>query len=230
MEKVAEDSSLDVNGYYSAKDYHNFQVGLLLRISIVICVLMLVCNVLLSLSMMQIADSVRVDSVVMTRQNSSNKMVDVEPVLPGMDTADILNEIMIKKYILLRHNIIGSAKVMNFRWGPRGLLGYLSTPSVYNKFYKNKDDFKHKLSEIKSGVQLPVEVEFIDIKKEANNLWKVDFDTIEYDASSGIFSRKHWIASVRAKNDPNRVLYSRYIINPLGFIVTEYNLAKKTAN
>jgi len=226
---VAEDSSLNVNDYYSAKNYRSFQVGLLLRISIVICVLMLICNVVLSLSMMQIASSLRVDSVVLTRQNSSNKMVDVEPVSAEMNNTDILNEIMIKKYILIRHNILSSSAVMRFRWGPGGLLNYLSVPSIYMDFYKDSETFKNFLNRLEIGAQLPVEVEFIDIKKLANNLWNVDFDTIEYDERTGISSRKHWVASMRAKNDPNRVLYSNYIINPLGFVVTEYNLAQKTA-
>ncbi len=230
MKKVTEDSSLNTGkDYYSADDYRRFQIGILLRISIVICVLMLICNVVLSLSLMQIADSVRVDSVVLTRQNSSGKMVDVEPVSADMNNIDILNEVMVKKYILLRHNILSNVDVMRFRWDAGGLLQYLSSPEVYKDFYKNKDAMKLLLTTISSGTQLPVEVEFIDIKKLANNLWSVDFDTIEYDELTGISSKKHWVASMRARNDPKRISYGNYIINPLGFVVTEYNLAQKTA-
>ena len=118
---------------------------------------------------------------------------------------------------------------MRFRWDTGGLLQFLSSKDVYKEFYKNQDAMKMQLASIVNGSQLPIEVEFTDIKKLANNLWSVDFDTIEYNELTGVSSKKHWVASLRARNDPERIIYSDYIINPLGFTVTEYNLAQKTA-
>lgn len=214
---------------YTAEDYRSFQVKLIMRLSMVLCFFMLLGNVVFALSLMQIAGSVRVDSVVLTKQNSSPKMVGVEPVLPDMNNLDTLNEVMIKKYITLRHNIISDAGVMESRWGLGGLVHLLSTGNVYMDFYKNKAAFSSRMLDIKNGAQIPMEVEFLDIKKLASNLWSVDFDTIEFDDTTGLITRKHWVASLRAQNIPEEAMYYNFLINPLGFIVTEYNYAQKVA-
>ncbi len=224
-------------GYYSENANRRSETGLLLGISIILCSVMLLCNVILALSMMQIASSLRVDSVILTKQNSSSEMVDVEPVFDNMNNIDILNEIMVKKYILLRHNILNNAPVMKFNWDKGGLLHFLSSPSVYAEFFygsKDKDKWdkehmKRLLNDISRGNQLPSEVEFIDINKEANNLWKVDFDTIEYNDMTDKGSRKHWRAYVTITNDTSRILYAKRVVNPLGFVVIDYDLAPKTA-
>ena len=212
---------------YSSVDYRRFQITMLMRTSIILCIMMLFTNVVLSLSLVQIADSMRVDSVVLTKQNSSGKMVDVDPVALDMNHVDAINEVMLRKYILLRHTIINDESLMRFRWQPGGLVYLMSTDAVYDELYKNKDEFNGRMAGIRNGSEIPQEVDIIDVKKLANNLWSVDFDTITYAPTTGAVKRQRWNASVKAANLEWGKIMTNSVINPLGFVVTEYNLAQK---
>jgi len=212
---------------YSSVDYRRFQITMLMRTSIILCIMMLFTNVVLSLSLVQIADSMRVDSVVLTKQNSSEKMVDVDPIALDMNHVDAINEVMLRKYILLRHTIINDESLMRFRWQPGGLIYLMSTDAVYDELYKNKDDFNGRMASIRNGSETPQEVDIIDVKKLANNLWSVDFDTITYAPTTGAVKRQRWNASVKAANLDWGKIMTNSFINPLGFVVTEYNLAQK---
>lgn len=212
---------------YSSVDYRRFQITMLMRTSIILCIMMLFTNVVLSLSLVQIADSMRVDSVVLTKQNSSGKMVDVDPVALDMNHVDAINEVMLRKYILLRHTIINDESLMRFRWQPGGLVYLMSTDAVYDELYKNKDEFNGRMAGIRNGSEIPQEVDIIDVKKLANNLWSVDFDTITYAPTTGAVKRQRWNASVKAANLEWGKIMTNSFINPLGFVVTEYNLAQK---
>ena len=225
-EKVTEDISFEQEKEAVDKS-RRFQISLLLNLSIVLCVVTLLGNVVLSLSMMQIASSLRVDSVVLARQNSSSKLVDVEPVSPDMNNIDTLNEVMVKRYIIIRHNILGNVNMMSFRWDRGGLLQYFSTPEVYQKFYVDKNTMKYALQNIANGTTLPTEVEFTNSAKLAGSLWKVNFDTIEYDEFRGVSSKKHWVASVTFRNEPRKILYTDLVVNPLGFVVVDYDVKQE---
>ncbi len=212
---------------YSSADYRHFQVILVMRISYVVCFLMLVLNVVLSLALMQLSGQLRVDSVLLSKQSSSSQMVDIEPVAEDMNGIKVLNDTMVKYYIAMRHTVIPHAKTMEFRWDRGGILNRISSPEVYNKFYQNREAFKNRISDIGSGREPAAEIEIIDFKKRADNLWSVDFDIITFSRFTGKESRQRWNASLRALNYKEREIIAPALINPLGFVVTEYNLAPK---
>ncbi|MBR7158678.1 MAG: hypothetical protein IKD08_03230 [Alphaproteobacteria bacterium] len=212
---------------YSSADYRHFQIILVMRISYIVCFLMLVGNVILSLALMQLSEQMRVDSVLVSKQSRSGEMVDIEPVAEDMNGISVLNDVMVKYYLKMRHTVIPDKKVMEFRWGQGGILNRLSSPDVYRKFYKNRDAFKAKIADVGSGREQPAEIEIIDFKKPASNLWNIDFDIITYSRFTGKETRQRWNASLRARNYKSRELISSSLINPLGFVVTEYNLAPK---
>ena len=212
---------------YSSADYRHFQIILVMRISYIVCFLMLLGNVVLSLALMQLSSQMRVDSVLISKQSSSGEMVDIEPVAEDMNGINVLNDVMVKYYLTVRHTVIPDRDTMEFRWDRGGVLNRLSSPEVYSDFYKNQEAFKAKILDIGSGREPPSEIEIIDFKKPASNLWNIDFDIITYSRFTGEESRQRWNASLRARNYTSREIISQGLINPLGFVVTEYNLAPK---
>lgn len=216
---------------YSSSDYRSFQAIMAMRIACFASFIMLIGNVLFSITLMQISDEVRIDSALITVQNKTEQMIDIEPVARDMSGFDILNDTMLRYYIKARHSVVPDSDVLKYMWERGGVIHRMSSPAIYRDFTRNaygaKDPLASRLGKIRQNIIPPSDVEILSVRKVANNLWNVDFDLIEYDEFSSREQRSRWNVSVKATNLPSRVLFSKDFSNPLGFVVTEYNIAPK---
>ena len=67
-----------------------------MRVSCLACFVMLFGNVLFSIALMQISSAVRIDSALISVQNKTEQMIDIEPVAKDMNGLEILNDTMLR--------------------------------------------------------------------------------------------------------------------------------------
>jgi len=194
----------------------------------VLSMLLLIC---LSLALFRLAPMVTVEPFLIINQDSSQKIVREEPIIPDMSSRTQLMETFIRQYVILRNTFINDPIEMRSRWFPGGIVHYLSAFEVFEPFYKRI------AANWQSMFQDPVskEVEIISLKRQGgdnSSIWKIDFKTYELvtDHSNEVkkseLKERYWTASITAYFIKERMFMARRLLNPLGFTVVRYSQAE----
>ncbi len=132
-------------------------------------------------------------------------------------TKNVWDEMIIRYYVDMRYSIIPDAEEMARRWGPRGLVAYLSTPAVYKNF-KEPAAYLKKIDNMP-----PRTVDIIRVQRDGSaNTYQVDVDLYQLEGGQrwSKRSRRLMIAFAYAKS---RAYLGRTFSNPNGLVVTFVN-------
>lgn len=180
-----------------------------------------------SLVIFRLAPEIIVEPLLIISQNDSETMVRYEPITPKMPSIKQLNEMFIKQYVIMRNTVINDAQEMRTRWGPGGIVAYLSTPMVYREFVgQNAANVQAMFDNEYSS---EVRIDSINRISETSPAWIVNFTIYNLSRSrsgkSGSLTLKKtkMRASVTPKFIPERRAVFARLINPLGFTVMKYN-------
>lgn len=125
-----------------------------------------------------------------------------------------LDEMMLRYYLEMRYTIIPDEREMVRRWGPKGIVAFLSTPAVYREFH-DPEQYLEKANDLQ-----PRAVDIVRVYREKDgDKYEVDMDLYEYNAL------KKWVKqskslTVRYTYAPSRTYLGGSFSNPKGFIVT----------
>ena len=150
-----------------------------------------------SLVIFRLAPEIIVEPLLIISQNDSATMVRYEPITPKMPSIKQMTELFIKQYVIMRNTVVNDTQEMRTRWGPGGIVAYLSSPRVYYEFVgQNIENVNqiYNLSRSRSG------------KNGALTLKKTKMR-----------------ASITPRFIPERRAVFSRLINPLGFTVMKYN-------
>lgn len=193
--------------------------------------LSLIYGVCATLSIMKLAPELFVDPLIVTEVSDSKSLVLREHINPRMESREKVMKNLMKLYVELRNTFIKDEKEMNKRWLWGGLVSYLSSYKIYTEF----KEVYPKLTEEMVAKNASRSVEILSIERlggEKSYVWKVEFKTYDYIHDVKLARRnkiveptieeRYWTANIQCKNDYNRRIAYRRLINPLGFIVTGY--------
>ena len=132
----------------------------------------------------------------------------------------------IKQYIIMRNTVINDETEMTTRWGPGGIVHYMSAPSVYSDFLGKNTGSVTKMYDNEYSSE--VSIDSISRENENSPAWRVDFSVHNLSRgrnSTGALTLKtlRYRASITPKYFPERGVVVRRLINPLGFTVVKYN-------
>ena len=180
-----------------------------------------------TLVIFRLAPEIIVEPLLITTQTDSDNMVRYEPISEKMPSIQQFTEMYIKQYVILRNTVVNDMDEMRTRWGPGGIVHYLSAPDVYGEFVgKNANAVNKMFSNDYSS-----EVRIDSIQKESENspAWYVNFTVYNLsrnhigESGALVLKTMRYRASVTPKYyDERRAIYAR-IVNPLGFTVVKYN-------
>ena len=124
----------------------------------------------------------------------------------------MMDEMMLRYYLEMRYSILPDEQEMVRRWGPNGVVSYLSTSSVYKDFH-DPEIYLPKISDVP-----PRAIDITRISREGNK-YTVDMDIYEYS------SMKKWVKqskylTVRYAYVSSRSYLGGAFSNPKGFVVT----------
>ncbi len=179
-----------------------------------------------TLVVFRLAPEILVEPLLITTQTDSNNMVRYEPISEKMPSIQQLTELYIKQYVILRNTVINDIDEMRTRWGPGGLVHYLSAPPVYSAFVG--DNAKAVQNMFSKDYSSEVRIDSINRISEKSPAWYVNFTVYnlshnQLKSGALILKTTRYRASVTPKfYEERRAVYPR-IVNPLGFTVVKYN-------
>ena len=179
-----------------------------------------------SLVIFRLAPEIIIEPLLIIRQDESSRMVRYEPITKKMPSFRQFTEMFIKQYVILRNTVVNDEREMRTRWGPGGIVQYMSTPEVYVNFVGQNMNSIQRMYDSKYSSEVRID----EIGKESENspAWSVRFTIFNLSQSRGnsgslTLKTERYKASVTPKYFPQRRLIRARLINPLGFTVVKYN-------
>lgn len=179
-----------------------------------------------TLVIFRLAPEIIVEPLLITTQTDSDNMVRVEPIMEKMQSIHQLTEMHVKQYVILRNTVINDQNEMRTRWGPGGIVHYLSTPSVYSEFVGRNALAVNKMFDNEYSSE--VRIDSIAKVSEHSPAWYVNFTIYNLSRTRGgdgalVLKTVRFRASVTPKFYPERKAVYARIVNPLGFTVVKYS-------
>lgn len=179
-----------------------------------------------SLVIFRLAPEIIVEPLLIINQSDSETMVRYEPITTKMPSYKQLLEMYIKQYVIMRNTVINDMQEMRTRWGPGGIVHFMSMPRVYAEFVGSNAESVEKMFD--NGYSSEVRIDSMGKVSESSPAWFVNFTIYNLSKSrsdNGALTLKtvRMKASITPRFIPERRMMARRLINPLGFTVMKYN-------
>jgi type IV secretory pathway component VirB8 len=195
------------------------------RLVILCAVLSLSFFLASSLVIFRLAPEILVEPLLIIGQNSSEEVVRYEPMNTKMSSLKQMTEMFVKQYVIMRNTVINDEREMRTRWGPGGIVNYMSAPDVYYDFVGANIGSVNRMFDNNFSSEVKIERLYKDT--EDSPAWFIEFTVFSLSKrreSSGALSLKinRYKASLTPKFIPERALIRPRLLNPLGFTVIKY--------
>lgn len=200
------------------------------RLMAVLATLSLLYGVCAILAILKLVPNIMYDPQLFVEISDSSSIVKSEYINRRMESREKIMVNFIKQYVEIRNTYIKDESEMKKRWLWGGLVSYLSTYNVYKKFEKQ---FPKVIEEMMQS-NASRSVEILSVTRsggEQSFIWKVEFKTYDYSFSSdseGVsevkpkVTERYWTVNIRCQIDESHRTAYRRLLNPLGFVVTDY--------
>ncbi len=187
----------------------------------VITALSLCCNIVLILAIFQVLPLYRVEPFLLTFQNKSEQVYNIQPIKEGLRNQKAITEVFVREYVLLRSSFTRDIAEMEARWSADGPIKEMSSPRIYDDFLKNTA--QRALSVIRTR-GLSRDVKILSVNELTNGIWQVEYETRDMYPESTAPEVNYWTASLNVYYRPKTVKYGDRLKNPIGFTVDRYAL------
>ncbi len=167
-----------------------------------------------------------VEPLLIINQKDSETIARYEPIDKKMPSEKQLTEMYIRQYVSLRNTVINDEQEMRTRWGPGGIVQYMSAPDVYKEFIGANMQTIEKMFDNEYSSE--VYIDRIYKESEESPAWTVSFTIFNLsrtrnDSGSLTLKTMRYKASVTPAYIEDRRLMKARLINPIGFTVIKYN-------
>ena len=176
---------------------------------------------MLLLAIYQVLPLSRVEPFLLTFQNRSEQVYNIQPIKEGLRNQRAITEVFVREYVLLRSSFMRDVSEMEARWGADGPIKEMSTPRIYDDFVRNTAN--KALGVIKSR-GLSREVKILSVNELTNGIWQVEYETKDMYPESSQPEINYWTASLSVYYRQKTVKYGDRLKNPIGFTVGKYSL------
>lgn len=184
-----------------------------------------------TLAILKLVPSIIIDPQIFVEISDSQSMVKREYINYRMVSRERVMINFMKQYVELRNTFIKDESEMEKRWLWGGLVSYLSTYKVYQRFEQEYPKLTKELSDKNASRS----VEILSVERSGGDnsyVWKIEFKTYDYSFEANrigkrqnvdpIITEKYWTANITSRIDPGRRTAYRRLLNPLGFVVVNY--------
>lgn len=187
----------------------------------IITALSICCNIVLILAIIQVLPLYRVEPFLLTFQNRSEQVYNIQPIKEGMRNQKAITEVFVREYVLLRSSFTRDIAEMEARWSVDGPIKEMSSSRVYDDFLKNT---AQKALKVIRARGLDREVKILSVNELTNGIWQVEYETRDMYPESTQPEVNYWTASLNVYYRPKTVKYGDRLKNPIGFTVNRYSL------
>ena len=179
-----------------------------------------------TLVIFRLSQEIVVEPLLIINQKDSETVVRYEPIDSKMPSEKLLTEMYIRQYVILRNTVVNDENEMRTRWGPGGIVQYMSAPKVYRDFVGENIGNVNKMFD--NGYSSEVKINKVAKESEDSPAWIVSFTVYNLSKSrnsSGTLTLKttRYKASITPAYIAGRRLVRARLLNPIGFTVLKYN-------
>ena len=189
-----------------------------------LAVFFLCIGFILCVTLMRASSNVQVLSHLIPKDmQESDDFVFSDAINQDMLSKLELDELLVRRFIILRHENFKDLDSASLRVGPRGELAALTAPWIYRDFVKQytKDVDGEDMPRVFSLQPLST-VEFKKVT-HSHDVWQVEFDKV-FPANNGqIVRRVPYTAAVVVSHIDDWERLTSELANPLGFIIGQYD-------
>ena len=187
----------------------------------VITALSICCNIVLILAIFQVLPLYRVEPFLLTFQNRSEQVYNIQPIKEGLRNQKAITEVFVREYVLLRSTFDREIPEMEARWMPGGPIQEMSDPKVYQDFLANT---ANKALAVIRARGLSRDGKILSVNELTNGIWQVEYETRDMYPDSDRPEVNYWTASLSVGYRTKSVKYGDRLKNPVGFTVSRYSL------
>lgn len=165
-----------------------------------------------------------VEPMLLIQKPRADQIVEVHPFRQGTHGFRLLTEFLVRDFVETAHTIVPDMATMQELWGRK--LYRLSSPAVFGLL---RDTFEEPAQELidegrSRGVEIHGDPRLLE-EVQGVLYWQVSFDTVDTVLTEEI-DRQRWIASLVVEFQPLEVAFEDRYVNPLGFQVVGYTVAR----
>ena len=189
----------------------------------IITALSICCNIVLILAIFQVLPLYRVEPFLLTFQNKSEQVYNIQPVRSELRNRKAITEVFVREYVLLRSTFSRDVAEAEARWMPGGPIQEMSTNKVYQEFL---DNIANKAINIIRNQGLERSVKILSVNELADGVWQVEYETRDMYPDSVSPEIGYWTASLNVGYRRKTVKHGNRLKNPVGFTVGRYALSR----
>ena len=199
-----------------------------------VALLALVADIFMIIALSGLNPLVRVQPFYIQAQSKEHQVVSI--VRPSKEelSSKVLQESLIREYLLARFGVSSDLKEMEERWGLDGPVFAMSVPSVFQDFDLN--EARKTLEQAQEdGLTRDVRIDVVSQQEDYHNgtsVWVAQIETIDMSqkVSDSFSSRWRVTMEVTFQADGKNRVWSQRLKNPLGFKVTKFGRKRISEN
>lgn len=178
----------------------------------------------LCVTIMRATSNIQVLSQLIPKDmQSSDDFVFSDAVNQDMLSKTMLDELLVRRFIILRHENFRDETAASLRVGPRGELAALTAPWIYREFAKRYSRDTSGTDVARAFSQQPLStVEFKRVSR-SHDVWQVEFDKVYPGENGQIVRRVPYTAALVVAHIDDWERLTSELANPLGFIIGQYD-------
>ena len=195
------------------------------KVLVIMCGILGCLNVIQAVAITQMLPLYKVVPVFVTFSDKADQVVRIEPPSGRIPSINLLVEQNVRDYITFRNTVSADANETVERWGTR--VRMMSTEQVYQDFMKETGPVYNDLR----GNNFTRSVSIKAVLQTQPGFFQIEFDTFDRRQGTGLTdtneTRATWVAQMRVGLAPRNVTHDQRMLNPLGFTVQNYSVARK---
>lgn len=199
-----------------------------------VALLAFVANILMLFALAGLNPLVRIQPFYLQTQAKDEQIVSiVRPPKEELDSV-VLQESLVREYLLARFGISSDTSEVERRWGIDGPIFAMSASSVYQDFHE-KESTKMLEQSRQDGLTRNVRIGVVNRKEnypDGVSVWIAEIELIDMSQKVSDSFTSRWLVTMEVAFLPPRknIEWSQRLRNPLGFTVTKFGRRPMTEN
>lgn len=190
-----------------------------------VALLALIANFLMLIALSGLTPLIRVQPFYLQSQAKEHQVISiVRPDFSSMNEKDfdVLQESLVREYLLARFGIGSDVEEVARRWGNDGIIFAMSETSVLKTF--NEVESIKMLNQARmEGLTRDVHIGWVNRKRRNPDVWEAEIELVDMGRKISDKYVSKWIVKMEVAFQPlKKMEWSQRLKNPLGFMVTKF--------
>ena len=193
-----------------------------------VALLAFIANILMLVAISGLTPLLRVQPFYLQTQDKDHQVISIiRPDFSSMEQKDfdLLQEALVREYLLARFGIGADVKDVDRRWGIDGIIFAMSETSVYKTFQDTESEPMLKQATL-DGLTRDVHIKWVNRKERFANggVWVAEIELVDMSQKIANTYTSKWKITMEVGFQPVRrkMDWAQRLKNPLGFVVKKF--------